>query len=97
MFSPGIKPFKDQIYEDLKRQAQETQTLFEDPEFPANDSALFYKGDPSQLPGRVEWKRPKVYIKFLFIHFFNFNIFKDMLKIRIDKNVRKCLMNFAVF
>ncbi|GIZ00252.1 calpain-6 [Caerostris extrusa] len=52
------KPFKEQIYEDLKRQAQETGQLFEDPEFPASDSSLFYSGN-SQLPGTVEWKRPK--------------------------------------
>lgn len=60
LFSSGIKTFKNQVYEDLKRQAQESQTLFEDPEFPANDSSLFYKGNVGQLPGEVVWKRPKV-------------------------------------
>lgn len=60
LFSPAIKPFKNQVYEDLKSQAQASHILFEDPEFPANDSSLFYKGNVGQLPGQVVWKRPKV-------------------------------------
>lgn len=60
LFSPGVKPFKNQVYEDLKQQAQGAQALFEDPEFPADDSSLFYKGNVGQLPGEVVWKRPKV-------------------------------------
>ena len=70
LFSPAIKPFKNQIYEDLKRHAQESQTLFEDPEFPANDSSLFYKGNVGQLPGDVVWKRPKVCVLFFVVHLF---------------------------
>ncbi|KAG8196264.1 hypothetical protein JTE90_023819 [Oedothorax gibbosus] len=58
IFSGSVKPFKGQVYEDLKRQAQEVGKLFEDPEFPADDSSLFYSGG-GQLPGQVEWKRPK--------------------------------------
>ncbi|VDM49841.1 unnamed protein product [Toxocara canis] len=34
-----------------------SQTLFEDPEFPADDSSLFYSRSP---PKFVEWKRPGV-------------------------------------
>lgn len=65
--SNGVNPLKNQNYEDLKRQAQESQTLFEDPEFPPNESSLFYKGNVAQLPGQVVWKRPKVCIIFLWI------------------------------
>ncbi|GFU56267.1 calpain-5 [Nephila pilipes] len=58
LFSSACKPFKGQVYEDLKHQAQEAGRLFEDPEFPAADSSLSYSGN-SQLPGPVQWKRPK--------------------------------------
>lgn len=59
LMSPVIKPLKDQHYEELKRQAQETGELFVDNEFPADDSSLFYTGNVGQLPGDVVWKRPK--------------------------------------
>lgn len=59
IFSGSVKPFKGQVYEDLKRQAQEAGQPFEDPEFAAADSSLFYSG-AGQLPGQVVWKRPKV-------------------------------------
>ncbi|GFW90657.1 calpain-5 [Trichonephila clavipes] len=58
IYSSTCKPFKGQVYEDLKHQAQESGQLFEDSEFPAADSSLFYSGN-SQLPGPVQWKRPK--------------------------------------
>nr|XP_023698610.1 calpain-5-like [Paramormyrops kingsleyae] len=49
-------PYRNQRYVDLKQECREAKTLFEDPEFPATNSSLFYRKPP---PGRVEWKRPK--------------------------------------
>ena len=51
------KPFKDQVYSDLKAQHDE-HNLFEDPEFPADNSSLFYSKNP---PNGVRWLRPKVF------------------------------------
>lgn len=68
IFSGSVKPFKGQVYEDLKRQSQEAGRPFEDPEFAAADSSLFYSG-AGQLPGQVEWKRPKVKSFVFIIHF----------------------------
>ncbi|KAM9440483.1 calpain-5-like isoform 2-T3 [Clarias gariepinus] len=48
-------PFKNQHYDILKKECQEKKQLFEDPEFPCNNTSLFYR---NPLPGRVEWKRP---------------------------------------
>ncbi|XP_066515238.1 calpain-5-like isoform X2 [Hoplias malabaricus] len=54
MFST-VAPYKNQHYSELKKECLEHKKLFEDPEFPCNNSSLFYR---SPLPGRVEWKRP---------------------------------------
>ncbi|KAG8144385.1 hypothetical protein E2320_012905, partial [Naja naja] len=56
MGSTSAKPFKNQKYEELKRQCLEQKKLFEDPEFPASDVSLFYLNPPL---ANVEWKRPK--------------------------------------
>uniref|UniRef100_A0A3P9J8B2 Calpain 6 n=1 Tax=Oryzias latipes TaxID=8090 RepID=A0A3P9J8B2_ORYLA len=53
--SSSVVPFKNQRYADLKRECIQRKILFRDPEFPADDSSLFYKEPP---PGVVEWKRP---------------------------------------
>uniref|UniRef100_A0A8C7WZ71 Calpain catalytic domain-containing protein n=1 Tax=Oryzias sinensis TaxID=183150 RepID=A0A8C7WZ71_9TELE len=53
--SSSVVPFKNQRYADLKRESIQRKILFRDPEFPADDSSLFYKEPP---PGVVEWKRP---------------------------------------
>ncbi|XP_070615680.1 calpain-6 isoform X4 [Erythrolamprus reginae] len=57
MGSTLVKPFKNQKYEDLKRQCLEEKKLFEDSEFPASDVSLFYLNPPLAI---VEWKRPKI-------------------------------------
>ena len=49
-------PYKGQKYEELKKQAIASGQLFTDPEFPANEKALFRSG--GRLSG-IEWKRPK--------------------------------------
>nr|XP_033802283.1 calpain-6 [Geotrypetes seraphini]XP_033802284.1 calpain-6 [Geotrypetes seraphini]XP_033802285.1 calpain-6 [Geotrypetes seraphini] len=54
--SSSVQLFKNQCYHELKQQCVRHKQLFEDPEFPAEDSSLFYSRSP---PGRVEWKRPK--------------------------------------
>lgn len=46
-----------QNYEEIKRNCLARRTLFEDPEFPAESSSLYYSQPPKR---RVEWKRPKV-------------------------------------
>ncbi|KAM4546359.1 calpain-5-like [Fundulus diaphanus] len=55
MFSSAV-PYKNQHYAELKKHCIQTKTLFEDPEFPATNSSLFYSRPP---PGVVQWKRPK--------------------------------------
>lgn len=56
MFS-SVVPYKNQHYAELRRNCIKDKKLFEDPEFPATNSSLFYSKSP---PGRVEWKRPGV-------------------------------------
>ncbi|XP_041863849.1 calpain-5-like [Melanotaenia boesemani] len=51
----SVVPYKNQHYADLKRDCIKSKTLFEDPEFPANNSSLFFRKPPA---GNVEWKRP---------------------------------------
>ncbi|XP_074528860.1 calpain-5-like [Halichoeres trimaculatus] len=55
MFSSAV-PYKNQHYFELRRDCIKDKTLFEDPEFPANNSSLFFR---KPLPGYVEWKRPR--------------------------------------
>ncbi|XP_044867460.1 calpain-9 [Mauremys mutica] len=49
-----------QTYEELKRQCQQKGTLFEDCDFPANISSLFYSEKP---PIPFVWKRPGEIVK----------------------------------
>lgn len=56
MFSSAV-PYKNQQYSELKKHCINDKTLFEDPEFPAVNSSLYFKKPP---PGFVEWKRPGV-------------------------------------
>ncbi|XP_074057101.1 calpain-6 [Macrotis lagotis] len=55
MFS-GVKPFKGQKYQELKKECLKERRLFEDSEFLAGNESLFFS---RRLPGPVEWKRPK--------------------------------------
>nr|XP_025704209.1 calpain-5 isoform X1 [Callorhinus ursinus]XP_025704210.1 calpain-5 isoform X1 [Callorhinus ursinus]XP_025704211.1 calpain-5 isoform X1 [Callorhinus ursinus]XP_025704212.1 calpain-5 isoform X1 [Callorhinus ursinus]XP_025704213.1 calpain-5 isoform X1 [Callorhinus ursinus] len=55
MFS-CVKPYEDQHYSALKRACLRRKVLFEDPNFPATDDSLYYKGTPGPT---VRWKRPK--------------------------------------
>lgn len=54
MFSSAV-PYKNQRYDDLKRDCIKDKRLYEDPEFPATNASLFFRRPP---PGIVEWKRP---------------------------------------
>ncbi|XP_054481774.1 calpain-5-like [Anoplopoma fimbria] len=54
MFSSAT-PYKNQHYSELKSNCINDKTLFEDPEFPATNSSLYFRKPPS---GVVEWKRP---------------------------------------
>ncbi|XP_068571861.1 calpain-5-like [Cebidichthys violaceus] len=54
MFSSAV-PYKNQHYSELKSNCIKDKKLFEDPEFPATNSSLYFKKPP---PGYVEWKRP---------------------------------------
>ncbi|XP_029028683.1 calpain-5-like [Betta splendens] len=54
MFSSAT-PYKNQHYAELKRTCISHKTLFEDPEFPANNSSIYFRKPP---PGTVVWKRP---------------------------------------
>ena len=53
-----IRNFKDQDYEQLKSD-YDTDNLFEDPLFPADDSSLYTKSMP---PRGIQWMRPRVLI-----------------------------------
>lgn len=44
-------------YEQLRQECLQRKKLFEDPDFPAKDSALFYS---QSVPVDFEWKRPGV-------------------------------------
>lgn len=52
----SAKPYKNQRYAALKRDCISKKILFEDPEFPATNTSLYYTKPP---PGTVEWKRPR--------------------------------------
>lgn len=56
MFSSAV-PYKNQRYDDLKRECIKDKKLFEDPEFPAVNTSLYYS---KPLPSSVQWKRPGV-------------------------------------
>lgn len=56
MFSTAA-PYKNQQYRELKNDCIRDAKLFEDPEFPATSSSLYFRKPP---PGFVEWKRPGV-------------------------------------
>ena len=51
--------YKGQDYKSLKSECQTNNRLFEDPEFPASDSSLYFSRQP---PFTCVWKRPKVRI-----------------------------------
>lgn len=51
-----MKPFKNQVFDDLLSQHDESN-LFEDPEFPAEDSSMYFSTRP---PNGIRWLRPKV-------------------------------------
>ena len=52
-----ISGIRKQNYEEIKEQLLNEEALFEDPEFPAEDSSIFYSREP---PRAFEWKRPHV-------------------------------------
>lgn len=52
----NAKPFKNQIYSNLNRQHNE-HNLFEDPEFPADHSTLYFSKKSDHT--NIKWKRPK--------------------------------------
>ncbi|KAM8835619.1 calpain-5-like isoform 1-T2 [Synchiropus picturatus] len=54
MFSSAT-PYKNQHYSELKSACIKDKKLFEDPEFPATNSSLYFRRAP---PGVVRWKRP---------------------------------------
>lgn len=47
----------NQSYDEIKKRCQEEGCLFEDPEFDAEDSSIFFSRAP---PRPFEWKRPHV-------------------------------------
>lgn len=49
-------PHNGVSYEDIKKQCRKEGVLFEDPDFPATDSTLFFSRKP---PRPFVWKRPK--------------------------------------
>lgn len=58
-------------FERIKRSCLKRNELFEDPEFPANQTSVFYHQTP---PFQFHWKRPKVifiyHILLFYIHLY---------------------------
>lgn len=52
-------------YDAIKARCMASNSLWEDPDFPADKDSLFYKKPPSAWPN-IMWKRPKVSRKLLF-------------------------------
>uniref|UniRef100_A0A669PK20 Calpain-3 n=1 Tax=Phasianus colchicus TaxID=9054 RepID=A0A669PK20_PHACC len=52
---PIIK-VKEKSYEELHKQCLEKNILYEDPDFPPNETSLFYS---QKVPIKFEWKRPR--------------------------------------
>ncbi|XP_052700305.1 calpain-B-like isoform X10 [Crassostrea angulata] len=50
-----ISGIRKQHFEEIREQCAAEETLFEDPEFPAEDSSIFFSREP---PRAFEWKRP---------------------------------------
>lgn len=48
---------KEKTFHELHKKCLEKKILYEDPDFPANDSSLFFS---QKLPVKFEWKRPLV-------------------------------------
>lgn len=48
---------ENKSYDEICRECISKKLLFEDPEFPANDQALFFSQRPNV---KFEWKRPHV-------------------------------------
>lgn len=48
---------KEKTYEELHKKCLEKNILYEDPDFPPNESSLFYS---QKSPVKFEWKRPRV-------------------------------------
>lgn len=44
-------------FEQLRQECLQSGVLFEDPDFPATDSSLYFS---QSVPVQIEWKRPKV-------------------------------------
>lgn len=66
-------------YERIKRACLKRGELWEDPDFPATQSSVFYHQTP---PFQFQWKRPKVSIQTFtfnnkFLQFANFYIKKN--------------------
>lgn len=53
---PIIK-VKEKTYEELHKKCLEKNILYEDPDFPPNETSLFYS---QKVPIKFEWKRPRV-------------------------------------
>jgi len=53
---PIIK-VKEKTYEELHKKCLEENILYEDPDFPPNETSLFYS---QKVPIKFEWKRPRV-------------------------------------
>jgi hypothetical protein len=55
-----IERFRDQNYEDIKRDCLKRNQLFEDPLFACCNSSLFYR---TRVPNGIIWKRPIEIVK----------------------------------
>ena len=55
-YDSKVLQFKNQFYDELKRDSLRNKRLFTDPIFPANNSSMFFK---SSTPPGIVWKRAR--------------------------------------
>lgn len=60
---------ENQNYDEICKKCRDEDILFEDPEFPADNSSLFFD-ENAPTRGNIEWKRPKVRLSFAAIIFY---------------------------
>ena len=73
-------------YEELKQQCLDDGALWEDPDFPAEDSSIYFNEPPSVWPD-IQWCRPSVGTSYLIYLFLSFSTIATLLI-----NTNQCLL-----
>lgn len=73
-------------FEELRQECLSKGVLFEDPDFPAVDSSLFFS---QSVPVQIEWKRPKVCRHITFSDFKDVGLMEDALMKAASRHLSK--------